>query len=111
MGRCGFQGALDTGCAGVLHTKKENMVGSFKDHIAASPDYIATLNRHLLALEPLIQSPDAVNFELSEDDIHLFSTLRILSIVRGIVYPPAVAAYRLRMAERSAIEIRDDIAV
>lgn len=90
---------------------KEAMLGSFKDHMAASADYIATLNHHLWALEPMIQSPEAVNGELSEDDIHLFATLRSMSIVRGIVYPPAVQAYRLRMSERTGIDLHDHIAV
>jgi glutaredoxin 2 len=90
---------------------KEAMLGSFKDHLAASADYIATLNRQLLVLEPMIQSPDAVNGELSEDDVHLFATLRSLSIVRGIIYPPAVEAYRVRMAERTGIDLHDHIAV
>ena len=90
---------------------KERMIGSFEDHMAASPDYVAKLNQHLLALEPLIKSPDAVNGELSEDDVHLFATLRSMSIVRGIVYPPAVEAYRLRMAERSGIDLHDSIAI
>jgi glutaredoxin 2 len=89
---------------------KERMIGSFADHLAASADYIATLNQHLIALEPMIQSSDAVNGELSEDDIHLFATLRSMSIVRGIVYPPAVDAYRARMAERSGIDLHDRIA-
>ncbi|OCR27063.1 glutaredoxin [Pseudomonas syringae] len=90
---------------------KERMIGSFKDHMAASPDYIDALNRHLLALEPLIQSSDAVNGELSEDDVHLFATLRSMSIVHGIEYPPAVDAYRLRMAELSGIDLHDSIAI
>jgi glutaredoxin 2 len=90
---------------------KEAMIGSFKDHLAASPDYIATLNDHLLVLEPLVLSPDAVNGVLSEDDIHLFASLRSLSIVRGIVYPPAVDAYRLKMAERTGVDLHDGIAV
>jgi glutaredoxin 2 len=79
--------------------------------MAASPDYIATLNRHLLALEPLIQSSEAVNGELSEDDVHLFANLRSLSIVRGIEYPAGVDAYRRRMAERSGVDLHDSIAV
>jgi glutaredoxin 2 len=33
---------------------KEVMIGSLKDHLAASPDYIATLNRHL----PVTCSPE-----------------------------------------------------
>jgi len=90
---------------------KEAMIGSFEDHLAASPDYIATLNDRLLVLEPLVLSPDAVNGVLSEDDIHLFASLRSLSIVRGIVYPPAVEAYRLKMAERTGIDLHDGIAV
>ena len=90
---------------------KERMIGSFEGHRAASTDYIATLNRELQALAPLIQSSEAVNGELSDDDIHLFATLRSLSIVRGIVYPPAVDAYRVRMAERSGINLHDDIAM
>jgi len=52
-----------------------------------------------------------VNGELSEDDVHLFATLRSMSIVRGIVYPPAVQAYRLRMAERTGIDLHDHIAI
>jgi glutaredoxin 2 len=91
--------------------KKEAMIGSFKDLLAASSEYIATLNDHLMVLEPLIQSPDAVNGVLSEDDIHLFASLRSMSIVSGIVYPPAVESYRLRMAERTGIELHDGIAV
>jgi len=90
---------------------KESMIGSFKDHLAASPDYIATLNDHLLVLEPLVLSPDALNGVLSEDDIHLFASLRSLSIVRGIVYPPAVEAYRLKMAERTGVDLHDGIAI
>ena len=90
---------------------KERMIGSFKDHVAASPDYIAILNRRLVALASLIQSPDAVNGELSEDDIHLFATLRSLSIVQGIVYPLAVEAYRLRMAQRSGVNLHDQVAI
>jgi glutaredoxin 2 len=90
---------------------KEAMIGPFVDHMSASADYIATLNRRLPALAALIQSPQAVNGELSEDDIHLFATLRTLSIVRGIVYPPVVEAYRMRMAERTGIDLHDRIAI
>ncbi|CAN5133584.1 glutaredoxin 2 [soil metagenome] len=90
---------------------KEAMIGSFADHMAKSGEYIAALNRHLLTLDGLIQSADAVNGVLSEDDIHLFATLRAMSIVRGIVYPPAVAAYRVRMAERTGIDLHDVIAL
>jgi len=92
-------------------SNKERMIGSFEGHMAKSPDYIASLNSQLLTLEPMIQSPEAVNGTLCEDDIHLFATLRSMSIVRGIVYPSAVQAYRVRMAELSGIDLHDAIAI
>lgn len=105
-------GEFSTPAARAYFTRnKERMIGRFEEHLDASADYIANLNRHLLALEPLIQAPDAVNGELSEDDIHLFATLRSMSIVRGIVYPPAVEAYRMRMAELSGVDLHDHIAM
>jgi glutaredoxin 2 len=68
---------------------KEALIGSFEDRLAASADYIAVLNQHLLSLEKLVQSPEAVNGTLSEDDIHLFATLRALSIVKAsFIRPP-----------------------
>lgn len=90
---------------------KEAIVGSFKDRMADSSKYIGILNHHLLSLEELIQSPDAVNATVSEDDIHLFATLRTLSIVRGIVYPPAVETYRVRMAARTKVDLHDLISM
>ena len=90
---------------------KERMIGNFQEQMAASSAYLAEVNRHLLALELLIKSPNAVNGELSEDDIDLFATLRSMSIVRGIEYPAAVEAYRMRMAERVGIDLHDQIAI
>lgn len=90
---------------------KERMLGGFEAHRAASAEYIATLNRHLRELAPLVQSSDAVNGVLSEDDIHLFATLRSMSIVRGIEYPEAVQDYRVRMAELCGIDLHDHIAI
>jgi glutaredoxin 2 len=90
--------------------KKQAIIGDFQDRLADSAEYIADLNGRLPALAALIQSPDAVNGELSEDDVHLFASLRALSIVRGIVYPPEVEAYRIRMAERTGVNLHDAIA-
>lgn len=99
------------GARATFTRNKEAIIGSFADRLADSAGYIGTINAHLLTLEPLIQSPDAVNGVLSDDDVHLFATLRALSIVRGIVYPPAVEAYRVRMAERTGVDLHDAIAL
>lgn len=91
--------------------KKEAVIGSFKERTAESDEYIAVLNGLLPTMNEMIQSADNVNGdELSEDDIHLFAALRAMSIVKGIDYPPAVEAYRFRMAERTSIDLHDDIA-
>ncbi|MGL3608039.1 glutaredoxin 2 [Rhizobium sp. G187] len=89
---------------------KEAIIGKFADRIADSSTYIATINEHLRALEAMMASPGAVNGTLSEDDIHLFAALRAMSIVRGIVYPPKVEAYRQEMAQRTGVDLHDGIA-
>ncbi len=91
--------------------KKEAMIGAFDEQMARSADYIAQANAHLHALAPLITSPQAVNGTLSDDDIHLFATLRSLSIVKGIDWPDTVDAYRHHIADASGIPLHDDIAI
>lgn len=91
--------------------KKEASIGYFAEAMERSDALIQQAQTHLMALEPLIASKEAVNEELSEDDIHLFAVLRSLSIVRGMEYPAGVDAYRRRIAERSAIPLHDSIAL
>jgi glutaredoxin 2 len=90
--------------------KKEAIIGPFSDRLAESGSLIKTANSKLACLDPLIQSADAVNGELSTDDIHLFAHLRALSIVRGVTYPHAVEAYRRRMSVKMNVPLHDDIA-
>lgn len=91
--------------------KKEASIGAFAESLARSGELMAQAEAHLAQLEPLITTPEAVHGALSEDDIHLFAALRSLSIVRGIAYPPRVAAYRTAMAMRSAVPLHDEIAI
>lgn len=90
--------------------KKEAIVGRFSERIGESEELIAKTNLGLARLDPIIQSADAVNGELSTDDIHLFAHLRALSIVRGVTYPDAVEAYRKRMSVKMDVPLHDDIA-
>ncbi|ORE93305.1 glutaredoxin 2 [Aurantimonas sp. 22II-16-19i] len=89
---------------------KEKAIGPFAGRLAETEALVAAANAHLRQLEPLVRSPEAVNGELSEDDIHLFAHLRAMSIVRDVSYPPAVDAYRRRMSERTGVPLHDDIA-
>lgn len=89
--------------------KKQATTGDFATLLADSADLIAQLEEDLTTLAPLIQSPEAVNGTLSEDDIHLFPVLRSLSIVAGVALPDNVEAYRNRMAQRVDIPLLFDM--
>ncbi len=89
--------------------KKQAASGDFAVLLADSADPIAQLEEDLATLSPLIQSSEAVNGTLSEDDIHLFPLLRSLSIVAGVALPDNVEAYRNRMAQRVDIPLLFDM--
>ena len=64
----------------------------------------------LRQLDKLIVKPNAVNGELSEDDINLFPLLRSLTLVAGIEWPSRVADYRDNMAKQTQINLLSSIA-
>lgn len=71
--------------------KKEASAGNFADLLAHSDGLIKNISDDLRALDKLIVKPNAVNGELSEDDIQLFPLLRNLTLVAGINWPSRVA--------------------
>lgn len=89
--------------------KKQAASGDFAVLLADSADLIAQLEEDLATLSPLIQSEEAVNGTLSEDDILLFPVLRSLSIVAGVAMPDNVEAYRNRMAQRVDVPLLFDM--
>lgn len=91
--------------------KKEAAIGSFDTHRLHSATLIAQADAHLKILESLLYSSSSAYESLSEDDIHLFASLRSLSIVRGITYPPLVNAYRTHFSELTNIPLHDAIAL
>jgi glutaredoxin 2 len=91
--------------------KKEAMIGSFADHLTHSPGLTKKISDDLRKLDKLIVQPNAVNGELSDDDIHLFPLLRNLTLVAGIDWPSRVAAYRDNMAKQTQINLLSSHAV
>ncbi|GDX06775.1 glutaredoxin 2 [Buttiauxella selenatireducens] len=91
--------------------KKEAMSGSFADHLSHSPGLIKKISDDLRKLDKLIVQPNAVNGELSDDDIHLFPLLRNLTLVAGIEWPSRVAAYRDNMAKQTQINLLSSHAI
>ena len=90
--------------------KKQAIVGDFSQLLQQTPELIKRIEQDLAVLEELIQSPEACNGELSVDDIHLFPTLRGISIVKGVTYPPKVDAYRKEMSRRCGVNLLDNMA-
>lgn len=91
--------------------KKEALIGSFAEHLAHSPGLIKKISDDLRKLDKLIVQPNAVNGELSEDDIHLFPLLRSLSLVAGIDYPSRVRDYRDNMAKQTQVNLLSSMAI
>lgn len=93
--------------AALFRAKMTDMVGDLDELREQTAPLMNELERWLNELEPLIQSPEAVNQVLSLDDIALYPTLRHLSIVEGVKYPEKVDAYRLAMAQLSRVPLHD----
>ncbi len=90
--------------------KKQAKAGSFEDLKQHSEGFIKNINDDLRKLDKLILKPNAVNGELSLDDIHLFPVLRSLTLVAGVEYPSRVADYRDNMAKQTQINLLSSIA-
>ena len=91
--------------------KKEAAIGDFAKHMSHSSGLIKNISDDLRALDKLIVQPNAVNGELSDDDIHLFPLLRNLTIVAGINWPTRVADYRDNMAKQTQINVLSSMAI
>jgi len=85
--------------------RKEESIGSFAEHLSHSAGLVKNISDDLRALDKLIVQPNAVNGELSDDDIHLFPLLRNLTIVAGINWPTRVADYRDNMAKQTQVNL------
>ncbi|MCP6025348.1 glutaredoxin, partial [Klebsiella pneumoniae] len=90
---------------------KEASAGNFADLLAHSDGLIKNISDDLRALDKLIVKPNAVNGELSEDDIQLFPLLRNLTLVAGINWPSRVADYRDNMAKQTQINLLSSMAI
>ena len=91
--------------------KKEARAGNFADLLAHTDGLIKNISDDLRALDKLIVKPNAVNGELSEDDIQLFPLLRNLTLVAGINWPSRVADYRDNMAKQTQINLLSSMAI
>lgn len=91
--------------------KKTEFIGDFSENIAKTETYLARLKGDLEKLAVLIQSENALNGQLSLEDIIVFPVLRNLTCVKGIKFPPAVLAYITNMAKLSNVPLYFDKAI
>lgn len=90
--------------------KKQANMGDFSELRKHAPGLIKNVSDDLRQLDKLIVKPNAVNGELSLDDIHLFPLLRSLTLVAGIEWPGRVADYRDNMAKQTQVNLLSSIA-
>ena len=91
--------------------KKEGYIGPFAEQLEKSTGYISLANSHLNKLEGLMGTTDFYSGDqASINDIHLFPTLRSLSIVEGIKFPPKVLGYMKKQEELTKVPLHIDIA-
>ena len=84
----------------------------YEEALGNSDELVAELNEKLKELEPLICCEDCcTEGGLSLDDIDLWSRLRSLTIVKGLVFPPKVRAYMDNLAEKGDCPLYDAIAI
>ncbi len=92
--------------------KKEGYIGSFNKHLRESSDYILKANKHLKELNKLLTTSSFYfRNTASINDIHLFASLRSLSIVDGIDFPKKVISYMKNQEELTKIPLHFNIAL
>jgi GrxB family glutaredoxin len=73
---------------------------------------IEQLNIKLVELDDIIECPDHCSpGGVSLDDIDLFSRLRSITIVRGVVWPAKLRSYMNRMSELADVPLYDEMAL
>jgi glutaredoxin 2 len=80
--------------------RKRNTLGDFVEHRAKTRDYLRELTPHLEQLDGLIESPRAINGQLSIDDIRVLPLLRSAAVVKGLRFPEKVRGYFEMMMAR-----------
>lgn len=91
--------------------KKEKLIErSFSQALAETTQHMATVEQMLATLPPL-GLPSAHQHSLGWDDVLLYPTLRNLSMVKGLDFPPPVRNYLDEVASLTATQTYFDRAI
>ncbi|WP_372378497.1 glutaredoxin 2 [Vibrio natriegens] len=92
-------------------TNKSKMIGmSFEQAMAQSNEFLIQLNHALRNLEWLTL-PSSRDNVLSYDDINVYPTLRNLTVIKGVEFPPNVRRYIDEVTALTNIPLYDHVAV
>jgi len=92
--------------------KKEDYIGSFKEHLENSSELLKKACAHLKVLDSMLApKQEFYSKKPSINDIHLYPTLRSLSVVKGIRYPENVFNYMKAQEEHSKVPLHLDRAI
>jgi glutaredoxin 2 len=80
--------------------RKFKTYGDFVELRSHTPEQIEAVVPRLTELDPLIESPRAVNGTLSMDDIRVLPLLRSAAVVKGLMFPRRVRDYFETMMNR-----------
>lgn len=86
------------------YVRKKKVYGDFTELRAQTRVLIDKLIPDLEALDALIESPEAINGELSKDDILILPLLRSAAIVQGLKLPPRVRTYFETMLKKTGFQ-------
>ena len=90
--------------------KKEASLGSFKEALDDSEDLINQIQSRLEKLEKLFGATGSYfKKDLSVNDFHLFAYLRMLSVVKGIKFPPKTKKYLTKMSKKTGIDLHKPV--
>ena len=80
--------------------RKQKLLGDLVELRARTRELIEALMPNLESLDGMIESPSAVNGELSLDDIRVLPLLRSAAVVKGLRFPHKVRGYFETMMSR-----------
>lgn len=84
---------------------KTKWLGNFEELYAQTTAFLNQLETDLTTLESLMLGTETINHTLSMEDILIFPTLRNLTVVKGVKFPPKIQHYVEKMAENAEIDL------
>lgn len=87
-----------------FRTRQTKNFGDFDELIDRTPELAQDIDGKLSELDTLLAGREHVD----ADDFVLYPSLRMLSIVKGIKYPPNVKRYMERMEQSTGVRLHFD---